>query len=106
MAQLTLSDVVRSLRAELAAAMTEGQGKEVQFQATAVEIELQVGVTDKADGHGGVHIWVLELGGGASHASESIQKIRLSLEPRLSGGGHVTIGDSTDENPLGHTPAQ
>lgn len=100
MAEIGLSDVVQGLRAELARAMTEGEDQQIQFQAKSIEMEFQVGVQKKADGKAGLRFWVLELGGSGSYATESIQRIRLSLEPALAGGGSVKIAKGVETSPL------
>jgi hypothetical protein len=100
LSEIGLSDALRALRAELEAAMSEGEGQRVQFEAKAIEMEFQVGITKSGDVKGGVHFWVLELGGGGAYASESIQKVKLALEPTLTGGGRVKIAKGTDESPL------
>ena len=104
MAEIGLSEVVRALRAELDDAMSAGEGERVQFQAKAIELEFQVGVTRSTEGRGGVRFWVLELGGGGSHGSESIQRVSLSLEPVLAGGGPVKIAKDSDARPEARRP--
>jgi hypothetical protein len=101
MAELGLTEVIRALRAELDAAMTSAEDERIQFRADAVELEFQVGVTRSADGRAGIRFWVLELGGGGSHARESIQRVRLSLSPVTAAGGDVKINRGTDQNPMG-----
>jgi hypothetical protein len=99
-AEIGLSEVVRALRTELDEAMAAAEGERIQFQANEIELEFQIGVTRSADGHGGIRFWVLELGGGASLARESIQRVKLSLTPVTVEGGGVKIARSSDENPL------
>jgi hypothetical protein len=99
-AEIGLSEVVRALRAELDEAMAAAEGERIQFQANAIELEFQIGVTKSVDGHGGIRFWVLELGGGASLARESIQRVKLSLTPVTAEGGGVKIARPSDESPL------
>jgi hypothetical protein len=96
-----LADVIRALRGELDRAMSEGEGERVQFEAQSIELEFQVGVTKSTEGSGAVRFWVLELGGGASYGSESIQRVSLSLQPVLSDGGNVKIAKGGDQGPGG-----
>jgi hypothetical protein len=103
MTEISFADVVRTLRAELETAMSEGEGESVQFQATSINMEFQVGVTKTAAGKAGVRFWVLELGGSKAYASESIQKVALSLEPILASGGRVKIAGGTEDSPLART---
>ena len=106
MTDIGLAEVVRALRAELETAMNEGKGQTVQFEATAIDMEFQIGVTKSAEGKAGVHFWVIELGGGGSYSSESIQKVSLSLRPTLEGGGSVKITKGTDESPFADGPVE
>ena len=106
MSEIGLSDVVRALRVELESAMSEGEDQRVQFEAKSIAMEFQVGVTKTAEAKGGVRFWVLELGGGGSHASESIQKVALSLEPILATGEPVKIAKGAEESPVAGTPSQ
>lgn len=106
MAEIGLSEVVRALRAELESAIIEGESQRLRFNANAIEMEFQVGVKKEAEGSGGIRFWVVELGGRASYASESIHTVKLSLEPVLAGGGRVRITEGTNESPLNSTVAQ
>ncbi|KAB8320492.1 hypothetical protein SD81_002540 [Tolypothrix campylonemoides VB511288] len=49
------------------------------FSVDSVELELQV--TVKKEGKGGVKIYVLEVGGGASR--DDVQKVKVTLSPLL-----------------------
>jgi hypothetical protein len=106
MAEIGLAEVIRALRSELETAMTEGEGQRLQFQATGLAVEFQVGVTKTAEGSAGVRFWVFELGGSGSYASESIQKVNLSLQPVLQSGEPVKIAKGTEESPLAADSAQ
>jgi hypothetical protein len=77
--RIGLAEAVAALRAELAAAVAEGADQEIQFPVGPVQLEFHVGVTKTGDVKGGLRIWVLELGGGASRASETIHKLTVTL---------------------------
>lgn len=100
MAELDLVTVIRSLRSQLDEAMTVAEKQKIQFEATSVELEFQVGITSSAEATGGVKFWVVELGGSGSRASESIQKVKLSLSPKLASGQTVKIAGATDSDPF------
>jgi hypothetical protein len=100
MAEIGLSEVIRALRAELDEAVHAAEGERIQFDATAIEMEFQVGVTKSADAKAGIRFWVLELGAGGSRTSESLQRVKLSLEPVLAGGGRVKITKGSAHDPL------
>lgn len=100
MGEIGLSEAVDALRAELAAAVERGRGSDIQFPVTGVSLEFHVGVKKAADGKGGVKFWVLELGGGASYAHESIQKVTVTLgTPVDASGTPIKVTDV-----LGHRP--
>jgi Trypsin-co-occurring domain 2 len=99
-AEIGLAEVVRALRAELEIATSEGEGQEIRFEATAVDLEFNVGVKKSKEGKAGIRFWVVELGGGGAYASESIQTVKLSLQPSTASGGRVRITRGTDESPL------
>jgi hypothetical protein len=101
--EIGLGEVIRALRAELQEAMSEGEGSAIRFEATAVELEFNVGITRSADGKAGIRFWVLELGGGGSYASERVQSVKLSLQPVSADGTRVKIAQGTDESPLVRT---
>jgi hypothetical protein len=100
MAEIALAEVVRALRVELEDAMREGAGQSIRFEATSLDLEFNVGVKKSSDAKAGIRFWVLELGGGGSYASESIQTVRLSLEPITEKGTRVRITRGTEESPL------
>lgn len=99
-AEIGLGEVIRALRAELEEAMGEGEGSTIRFEAKSVDLEFNVGITRTADGKAGIRFWVIELGGGGSYASESVQSVKLSLQPVSADGGRVRITQGTDESPL------
>jgi hypothetical protein len=72
-----LADAIASLRKELLAAMSEGEGAEMRFRMAPVDLSLQVGVTKEAEGKIGWQV----LGIGGSYATAATQTLRLRLEP-------------------------
>ena len=86
-----LADAVDALRAELSVAMARARDQEIQFPVGEIQVEFQIGVTREAEGKGGLKLWVLELGAGASYTRESIQKITVSLGPPVTADGQVVL---------------
>ncbi|MDY7096395.1 MAG: trypco2 family protein [Acidobacteriota bacterium] len=88
---IPLAQVIQELRGQLLTAMEAGKDEKLRLQVKELELELHVGVekevTTKGKVGGGIKFWVLsgdvsgELSG--RYASQSLQKIRLSLEPKL-----------------------
>jgi Trypsin-co-occurring domain 2 len=100
MEQIGLKETIEALRAELSAAVESGSDAEIQFPVGEVQLEVNVGVTRTADAKGGVRFWVLELGGGGSRATESLQKISVTLEPPVDRtGAPVKVTRRLDRKP-------
>jgi Trypsin-co-occurring domain 2 len=98
--RIGLAETVAALRAELAAAVASGADEEIQFPVGPVQLEFHVGVTKSAEGKGGLKFWVLELGGGGSRATETIQKLTVTLEPPVDAfGERVRVHRGSDEKP-------
>lgn len=91
-----LADAVKGIRAELDAAMTEGAGKDVQFEVGPVELEFAVDIQKDAKADFGVRIWVVSLGakGGASH--DSTNRIKVVLNPKDEKGKKLKISSGRD----------
>jgi hypothetical protein len=100
MAEIGLSETIDALRAELTAAMATAVDAEVQFPVTGMQLEFHVGVKRTADGKGGVKFWVIELGGGAGYARETIQKVVVTLGPPVDRAGTpVKVADPSTLRP-------
>ncbi len=87
MEKIGLVETIDALRTELAAAVENAQGQEIQFPIRSVQLEFQVGVTWDVEAKGGVKFWVLELGAGGSYTNESVQKVTLNLEAPVDAEG-------------------
>ncbi|MCC5646212.1 hypothetical protein LC607_25450 [Nostoc sp. CHAB 5824] len=78
-----LTELIQKVKKELlAAAITTSHNLEESiplFSVDSVELELQV--TVKKDVKGGVKVYVLEAGGGASR--DDVQKVKVTLSPLL-----------------------
>lgn len=75
-----LTELIEQVKRELLAT-TPGSETDVPFLSVdSVELELQV--TVKKEGKGGVKIYVLELGGGGGR--DDVQKVKVTLSPLLS----------------------
>jgi Trypsin-co-occurring domain 2 len=80
-----LSELIKQLRAELTDAMRSGEGADLRFEAGPVELELTVAVDKEAKPGAKVRFWVVELGADVKAASSTTQRIKLTLNPRLTG---------------------
>ncbi len=100
MSEIGLGETIDALRAELAAAIERAKNTDVQFPVAGVELEFHVGVKKAGEGNAGVKFWVVELGGGASYARESIQKVTVTLGAPLDrSGSPVKVADMSAQRP-------
>ncbi len=83
---IELSEVIRELRAELETAVAAAPTDGLRLELGPVEIEVSLGVDKSASGGAKVRFWVIEMGPEASVARSSLQRIKLTLVPRL---GHA-----------------
>lgn len=100
MEQIGLAETIEALRAELAEALEKAKGQVIQFPVGEVHLEFQVGVTKDAKAKAGARFWVLELGAEAGYATESIQRVTLTLGPPVDADGQrVLVERGFDEHP-------
>jgi hypothetical protein len=82
---IELSDMISELRRELYRAISAGTDERLRFELGPVEVEVTVGLDSKGTAGAKVRFWVVELGGDGELARSSLQRIKLTLEPRLAG---------------------
>ena len=87
MEKLDLRATLAALRAELADAVLDAADEEITFPVAGIEVEFQVGVTSSHDGRAGIRFWLLELGGSRASAAESVQTLRITLDPPVDREG-------------------
>jgi hypothetical protein len=75
--KIALADFLAHLREQLSFAWMDAQDQRIRFRAKTIELEIQV--TASKEGGGGIKVWVLEGSGKA--AAETVQRIKLTLEP-------------------------
>jgi hypothetical protein len=80
-----LAELLGQLRAELSEAMRAGHDSDLRFELGPVELELTVAVDKEAKPGAKVRFWIVEVGGDATLASSTTQRIKLVLEPRSNG---------------------
>jgi hypothetical protein len=97
--RIGLAEAIAALRAELTAALEQAEGEQLTFPVEGIQLELHVGVTQDASGHGGVRFWVVELGAGAGLVREQIQRVTVTLGPPQSDGESVAVQDRVDIRP-------
>ncbi|MEU6578310.1 trypco2 family protein [Streptomyces sp. NPDC046805] len=98
--RIPLADVLDQIRAELVDASARSMDQDLQFPVGTVQIELQVGVTQSADGKGGVKLWVVDLAGGTAISHQAVQKVIVNLEPPVDREGRrIRVAHELDERP-------
>jgi hypothetical protein len=95
-----LVKAIVALRADLQAAMAEGQGKGVQFGLGDIELTLQL----VADKHAGGKIGWSVLGIDAGAKSERTHALKLTLQPRYRQTDGTYSTDFTIASQLDETP--
>lgn len=80
-AKFGLAETVAALRQELADAQRSGEGRDLRFRVTGVELEASVEISRSVDAKGGLKFFVVEAGVGGRVADTAVQKIRLTLTP-------------------------
>ncbi|NVB40312.1 hypothetical protein G6O69_37130 [Pseudenhygromyxa sp. WMMC2535] len=90
-----LSEMIESLRLELAVAMEAGKDKAIRFDIDKVELELELALGRKTSGGGGLKFWVVTAQG--EHAVDKLikHKFKLTLNPKTKGGERVEVADET-----------
>lgn len=100
MESVGLAEMIGALHRELNQAIAEGQRHEIRFPIGSLQLEFHVGITKEAEGSAGVRFWVVEMGATGKIASESIQRVTVTLEaPVDSRGERVLVGRGSDEKP-------
>lgn len=83
---IELSELIRDLRLELETAIATAPADGLRLELGPVEVEVSVGVDRSASAGAKVRFWVVEMGPDASVARSSVQRVKLTLTPRLPDG--------------------
>ncbi len=79
---IELRDMIRQLRHDLTASLTDGAGEPVRFELGPVQIETTVVVERAAEAGGKVRFLVVEADGKGSASHSRSQRITLTLTPK------------------------
>jgi len=96
---IPLSEMIESLRQELAVASKLGEGQPIRFEVGKVELELELAVTRNTTGGGGVKLWVVTAQGEHSVGQVVRHKFKLTLDPQRTSGGRVKVADEFNKRP-------
>lgn len=91
---LELSQMIQSLRAELAKAQQAGAGEEIRFTVEDVEIELDIAAEEAIEGGIAAKFYVLTSHYKANKKDAVTQRIKLKLKPVGSDGQPINVSDS------------
>jgi hypothetical protein len=83
---IELADVIRQLRAELDRARSAADDETLRFELGPIELELAVALEVTGGAAAKVRFWVVDLGADARTSSTSTQRIKLTLQPTITGG--------------------
>lgn len=87
MKKIGLVETIDALRTELAEAVAKGNDAEFQFPVAGIQLEFNVMVTRDATVDGGIKLWVVSLGGGASAGNATTHKVVVNLDPPVDQAG-------------------
>ena len=91
--RIPLSDFVSALRTEIKNAQS-GADPNLPIDIDSVTVEFTVLTRKEGEGKAGVRFWVVDAGISGKLASESTQKVTMSLTPLgPDGEGHARIRD-------------
>lgn len=98
--EIKLSEMIEALRVELAVAVEGGKGKAIGFDVGPVELEVEVAVTKKTTGSGGVEFWVIKAGAERAREDVVTHRVKVTLEPKdARTRARLTVSLPSDELP-------
>jgi hypothetical protein len=78
-----LRELVAGLRSELVAAIADGEDAPLRFGLGPIQIELTITVEKRNSTGGKIRFWVVDASADAEQSTSGLQRILLTLEPRL-----------------------
>lgn len=97
---IELSELIRQLRTELSKAVEQAPDTGLRFELGPVEVEVSVAVDKRAGAGGKVRFWVVELGSDAGVSENSVQRVKVTLKPRTSGGETPYVSGKSEPGEL------
>jgi hypothetical protein len=76
-----LREAILGLRADLTAALWDGENSRIRFKVEPIELTLEVGVTGQGKTEAGVRWHIITLGGELSRQKVATQTLKLKLTP-------------------------
>ncbi len=100
--RLGLAEAIREVRAQLSRARQEGEGQDVRFTASQIELELSLDFGWSVEASGGVSKWIpfVDLSAKGGTNEKSVHKIKLTLELATEGTpADRLVGSNVDPFP-------
>ena len=95
---IQLAEMIQTLRSELEKAQAASKGAEIKFKTEKVELELQVAISRKTTGEGGVEFWVVKAGAEHERSTATTHSFKLSLVPvNAITGKRVLVADESED---------
>jgi hypothetical protein len=80
-----LAELIHQLRIELGSALTDGKDQPLKFECGPIALELTITVEKHAESGGKVRFWVVDGDASANLGSTRVQRISMTLTPRIPG---------------------
>jgi hypothetical protein len=96
---IPLSEMIQSLRTELAVSMANAAAQTLRFKVEEVELELRIQVTRNRDVEGKLTFGVIQAGAKRSSSQEDVHVFKLTLKPDAPEGQSVLVADKTKSLP-------
>lgn len=88
---IELASVIRDLREELERAIAVADGEVLRFELGPIELEVSVALERTGHAEAKVRFWVVEFGADAAVDATSTQRIKLALQPTLTGSNNLPL---------------
>lgn len=89
--KIELADAIGEVRRNLIRAQAAGEGESLRFRVAAVDLELQVKITEDDKIKGGIKAWVLDAGGEHAASEGITHTVKIKLEPVTGTGEEFKV---------------
>jgi hypothetical protein len=80
--EIGLAQTIIRVRQELAQAIDEGRAQDtLSFRYTGIELELEIAVSNEAQGKGGLDVWVVSAEARGTKTTATTHRVKLILTP-------------------------
>lgn len=88
---IPLSEMIESLRQELAVAIDKGNGKSVKFDVESAELEVEFVASKTKEAGGGLKFWVISAEGKAGMGEKTTHRLKIKLKPKRADGRPLEV---------------